>query len=73
MRDGLWKGKLQAMNFPLGIPEGLHVVLKERGVNTRGMKAEEMRDTLASHADFKNEKTRVERFLVEVYSGKSVS
>lgn len=65
MRDGIWNGKSQAMNFSIGVPKGLRVVLEERGVCTRGMRAEEMRQILANHADFKNERTRVERFLVE--------
>ena len=65
MRDGVWNGKSQAMNFSIGVPKGLRVVLEERGVNTRGMRAEEMRHILSSHADFRDEKTRVERFLVE--------
>lgn len=61
MRDGFWNGKPQAMNYALGVPKGLHVVLEERGVDTRHMKADEMKSVLASHADFKNKKTRVER------------
>ena len=31
-------------------------VLKERGVDTRGMKLDDMRKELASHEDFKSEK-----------------
>ena len=65
MRDGWWNGKPQKMNYSLGVPKGLRVVLEERGVNTRSMSADEMRETLASHPDFKNEKSRVERFLME--------
>ena len=63
MRDGIWNGKSQAMNFSIGIPKDLHIVLEERDVNTRGMRAEEMRHILANHADFKNEKTRVDGML----------
>ena len=40
-------------------------MLEQRGVNTRGMNAERMREILGSHSDFKNEKSRIERFLVE--------
>ena len=40
MRDGWWGGKPQKMNFSLGIAKGLRQVLEERGVDTRGMKAE---------------------------------
>ena len=38
-------------------------VLEERGVDTRGMKAEDMRAALSSHPDFK--KSSTERFLME--------
>ena len=54
------------MYFNLGkIPKGMRQVLDERGVNTHGMKAEKMRETLGSHSDFKNEKSSVERHLGE--------
>ena len=35
MQDGLWDGKVQKMNYLLGIPNGLCVVLEERGIDTR--------------------------------------
>ena len=44
------------MVFSIGVPKGLIQVLKERGVDTRRMKLEDMRRELASHSDFKNEK-----------------
>ena len=53
------------MNFALGIPKGLRQVLQERGVNTRGMTVDQMRAVLRSHPDFKFEKSRIERYLVE--------
>ena len=65
MHDGWWNGKPQKMNYSLGIPKGLRAVLEERGVNTKGMNADKMRETLGSHNDFKNEKSRVEQFLFE--------
>ena len=66
MRDGWWGGKPQPMCFNLGkIPKGMRRVLEERGVDTRGMKAEKMREVLGSHPDFKNEKSSIERFLGE--------
>lgn len=65
MRDGWWGGKPQPMNFSLGVPKGLRRVLEERGVNTQGMKAEDMCAALGSHPDFKNEKSSIERFLME--------
>lgn len=65
MRDGFWNGKPQTMNFSLGIPKGLRRVLEERGIDTKNMAADEMRKVLGSHPDFKNEKSSIERFLVE--------
>ena len=64
-RDGLYNGKVQHMNYAIGIPKGLRVVLEERGINTQGMVGDEMREISGSHADFKNEKSLIERFLVE--------
>ena len=65
MRDGWWNGKPQKMNYSLGVPKGLRVVFEERGFNTRSMNADEISETLASDPDFKNEKSRVEHFLIE--------
>ena len=65
MRDGFWNGKLQKMNYTIGVPKGLRVVLEERGVNTKGLNADQMREILGRHNDFKHEKSRVERFLTE--------
>ena len=65
MRDGWWDGRPQKMNYELGVPKGMRVVLEERGINTQNMNAEQMRAVLGSHPDFKNEKSSVERFLVE--------
>ena len=63
MRDGFWNGKVQKMNFSLGVPKGLRVVLEERGINTKGLGASEMRGILSQHDDFKNEKSKIERYL----------
>ena len=65
MRNEWWGGKPQSMNFSLGVPKGLRLVLEERRVDTRSMKAEDMRAALGSHPDFKNEKCSIERFLTE--------
>ena len=53
------------MNYSLGIPKGMRVVLEERGIDTRHMVGEQMRDVLRNHPDFKNEKSKIERFLEE--------
>ena len=65
MHDGFWNGKPQSMNYRGNVPKGLRVVLEERGIDTRKMNADEMRAILGSHPDFKGEKSRVERFLLE--------
>ena len=62
------------MNYALGVPKGMRAVLEERGMravleergmNTHHMIADKMREVLSSHPDFKNEKSTIERFLVE--------
>ena len=52
MRNTIWRGKEYSMVFNLGIPKGLQQVLTERGIDTRGMKLEDMRKELASHDNF---------------------
>ena len=53
------------MNFSIGVPKGLRVVLQERRIGTTGMNGDQMREVLGSRPDFKNEKCRIERLLVE--------
>ena len=60
MQDGWWNGKPQKMNYSLGVPKGMRVILQERGIDTRGIVANDMREVLASHPDFQNEKSRIE-------------
>ena len=63
MRDTIWDGKSQWMVFSIGVAKGLIQVLKERGKYRAGMKLEEMRQEIASHSDFRTEKTKIEHFL----------
>ena len=63
MRNTIWQGKDYSMVFNLGVLKGLLQLLKETGVDTWGMKLEDMRKEMASHEDFKNEKTKIEHFL----------
>ena len=65
MRDTIWDGKLQKLVFSDGRAKGMRIVLQERGVDTSGMKAADMRVVLGNHADFKNEKTALEHFTQE--------
>ena len=53
MQDGFWQGKPQKMSYALRVPEGLCVVLEERGMNTKGMSAKKMREKLASHPNYR--------------------
>jgi len=58
MRDGYYDGKVQKMNYAIGIPKGL---LEKRGVNTHGLNADRMREVPSGYPDFKDEKNRIER------------
>ena len=53
------------MVFPDGTPKGMKQVLCERGVNVTKMKGDEMRVILQDMHDFKYEKTRVEKLLMD--------
>ena len=44
LRNTTWEGKEQEMTLPDGRPKGMRLVLLERGINTTGMKAADMRD-----------------------------
>ena len=48
-----------------GKAKGLRRVLEERGINTANMVGSDMRKILGSHKDFCNEKTIVERFILD--------
>ena len=39
--------------------------MEERGIDTQGMKADDMHVALGSHPDFKNEKSFIEHFLMD--------
>ena len=53
------------MVFRDGTPKGMKEVLLERGVNVTKMKGDEMREILQNMHDFKYEKTRVEKLLMD--------
>lgn len=68
MWDTVWLGRVQTMNYALGVPKGMRVILQERGVNTSRMVGDqmrEMREILAEMDDFKNEKSLIEHYLTE--------
>ena len=65
MHDTIWQGRVQTMNLRDGTPKGMKLILEERGINTSGMKKEDMQAVLASHSDFKREKSRIETLLIK--------
>ena len=52
MRDTMWGGRTQKMVDANGIPKGMRQILVERGIDVRGMKADNMRKTLKEMHDF---------------------
>ena len=63
MRDTMWNGEKQTLVFDDGTPKGMKAILRERGVDTRGMRAAEMRATLKGHEDFQQAKTLLEDLI----------
>ena len=57
MRSTFFNGEVQEMVLPNGQPKGLKIVLEERGVDTRGMNADKLREELNTFEDFKNKVT----------------
>ena len=67
LRDTVYNGKEQKMYFISGgqkIAKGMKRVLEERGISTEGKTASWMREVLSQHADFKFEKSEIEKFLI---------
>ena len=65
MRDTVWAGRVQRMVYNVGnVAKGMRKVLEERGINTTTLRADDMRKILSNHDDFRNEKTILERFLI---------
>jgi len=63
-RDTEWNGKKYTMVFAIGLPKGLiQLSLNWEERYRPGMKLEEMCAELASHLDFREEKTKLEHFL----------
>ena len=63
MMDTTWNDEIQTMVYPDGVAKGMKAVLEERGVDTDGMKAAEMRTMLKTYEDFKNPKTLLENLV----------
>ena len=69
MHDG-WCGRNPFPMTTNGVPKGLCLVLEQSGVDTRKMSADQMRETLSSHYDFRDEMFRIERFKKKQYTAK---
>ena len=67
MRDTVFEGTIQKMVRPDGRPKGMKLVLQERGVDTKGMNADKMRETLKKYDDFKNSKTILEERIERTF------
>ena len=63
MRDTSFNGQVQKMVNSNGIPKGMKLVLHERGVDTTGMKAAQLREELKEHPDFKQQKNILEEYI----------
>ena len=63
VRDTVWARETQSMVNEDGTAKGLRTILRERGINTERMLANDMRTVLSNHEDFINEKTCVEHYM----------
>ena len=62
MSDTVWDGKIQTMVND-GVPKGIITVLQERGIDTTGMKANDMHDILKLFPDFTGQETILEEYI----------
>ncbi len=60
MRSTTWEGQTQTMVYPDGTQKGMKAILEERGIDTRKMKAPDMRAKLRTYPDFHNATTLLE-------------
>lgn len=63
MRDTQWAGGIQKLVDETDIPKGMRIVLEERGINTTGMKASDMRQKLKTFPDFNQQQTILEKYI----------
>ena len=57
VRDTVWGRQSQSMVNEDGTVKGLRTILRERGIKTERMLADDMRVVLSNHENFANEKT----------------
>jgi hypothetical protein len=65
VRDTVWGRQPQSMVNEDGTAKGLRTILRERGINTERMLADDMRVVLSNHEDFANEKPILAHYLHE--------
>ena len=67
MHSTVWNGQPQLLVQPdgRGTPKGLKLVLEERGIDTAGMKKQEMIENLSRHEDFTRQTTILGDFFSE--------
>lgn len=65
MHNTVWGGSVQKLVDECSIPRGMRAVLEERGVDTAGIRAKDMRQTLKTFPDFKGQKTILEEYIVQ--------
>ncbi len=63
-RGTTWARQPQSLVDEDGVPKGMKQVLKERGIHTERMLADDMCSVLSNHKDFRKEKTIVEHILI---------
>ena len=63
MHDTVYIGRVQRIGFSDGTPKGLIQALREWGIDVRGMKLNDLRAEIDTHADFCEEKSLIETFI----------
>lgn len=61
MKDTVWDGAPQKMTQPDGLQKGTRSILEERGVDTKGMNSDKLREELKSFQDFCDKTTILEQ------------
>ena len=65
MHDTIWQERIQTFTFRDGTAKGMKRVLQERGIDTTNMVADQMREVLAKHPDFRDEKNMIQTMLIK--------
>ena len=65
MKDTVFNEEVQKMVTDTGLPKGMKLILQERGVETKGMNAAKMRETLSKFPDFATQETMFEQKVRE--------